>query len=103
MAKSIPLLLCCTLFACSVWAQMQPADAVLSQKLQFKKAQLGWVANTNYFPKRSFVSDGEEVHSLMYTGPRKQEDLNLQLPEMKNKKVDFKMKLGPREPLFRRQ
>jgi hypothetical protein len=103
MAKSLSLLLCCTLFACSVWAQTQPADAVLAQKLQFKKAQLGWTANSNYFAKRSFASEGDENHSLMYTGPRKQEEFNLQLPEMKNKKVDFKMKLGPREPLFRRQ
>ena len=103
MAKSLSLLLCCSLFACSAWAQTPSSDVILSQKLQFKKADLGWTAGTSYFSKRSFDPDGDGVRSMMYTGRPRKDSINMQLPGMKNKKVDFQMKLGPREPLFRRQ
>jgi hypothetical protein len=103
MAKSLSLLLCCTLFACSVWAQTPQSDAVLLQKLQFKKVELGWTAATNYFPKKSFDPESDDVRSMMFVGPRKQDAVNMQLPELKYKKVDLRMKMGPREPLFRRQ
>ena len=103
MAKSSFLLLCCTLFACSVWAQKPIADATIPQKLTFKKADLGWTANASYFPKRAWDAGDDDARSILYTGPRKKEAVDLRLPEFKGKKVDFKVQARKQEPLFRRQ
>ncbi|HEY4109581.1 hypothetical protein [Puia sp.] len=104
MAKSPFVLLCCTLFACSVWAQTTTtSDPAIPQKLQFKKTNFSWVANTSYFPKRAWDDVDDNFRSMMYTGPRKKEAIDLRLPEFRNKKVDFQLKAGPRDPLFRRQ
>jgi hypothetical protein len=103
MAKSSFLLLCCTLFACSVWAQSSASYAVFPQKLTFKKADLGWTANASYFPKRAWDAGDEDSRSILYTGSRKKEAVDLRLPEFKSKKVDFKVQTGRQEPLFRRQ
>lgn len=103
MAKSQFLLLCCTLLACSVWAQSSPSDPAIPKKLHFKKADLGWTANSSYFPKKSWDEGADESRSIMYTAPRKKEAFDLRLPEFKNKKVDFQFKAGRREPLFRRE
>lgn len=103
MAKSSLLLLCCTLFACSVWAQNSRFLAYVPQKLEFKKANFGWAANANYFPAKTWDAPDDNTRSLMYTGSRKKKLVDMRLPEHKSKKVDFQMKVGPREPLFRRQ
>jgi hypothetical protein len=103
MAKAPFLLLCCTLFAWSVWAQKPIADANIPQKLTFKKADLGWTANARYFPKRAWDAGDDDSRSILYTGPRKKEAVDLRLPELKSKKVDFQVKTGRQEPLFRRQ
>jgi hypothetical protein len=104
MAKSCFLLLCCTLFACSVWAQSYASYAIFPQKLSFKKVDLGWKANASYFPKRAWDAGDADSRSILYTGPQKKKGgVDMRLPEFKNKKVDFQFKAGPREPLFRRQ
>jgi hypothetical protein len=103
MAKSSLLLLCCTLFACSVWAQKSISDPFIPQKLVFKKTGLGWTANNSYFAKKPWDASGDDTRSILYTGPQKKEALDLRLPEMRNKKVNFEIKTGKREPLFRSQ
>lgn|GEM_PF-1876692 len=103
MAKSHFLLLCCILFACSVRAQNSRLVADIPLKLEFKKANFGWAAHPNYFPKRSIDPADDAGRSMLFTGPRKNSSVNMRLPEVKHKKVDFQFKAGPREPLFRRQ
>jgi len=103
MAKSSLLLLCCTLFACSVWAQKPITEASIPQKLTFKKADLGWTANSNYFPRKAWDAGDDESRSILYSGFRKTEPVDLRLPELRNKKVDFQIKAGKREPLFKNQ
>jgi len=103
MAKSCILLLCCTLFACSVWAQSYASYAVFPQKLTFKKANLGWTANASYFPKRTWDGGEEDPRSILYTGPQKKKTIDLRLPDLKNKKIEFQVKAARQEPLFRRQ
>ena len=102
MAKSSLLLLCCTLLACSVWAQKTaPLDLVIPLKLEFPKAFFGWKANSSpYFAKKVGEEDSK---SILYNDAKKKKAVDLRLPEFKNKKVDFQFKAGPREPLFRRQ
>ncbi|HVU99318.1 MAG TPA: hypothetical protein VHE34_29050 [Puia sp.] len=104
MAKSSLLLLCCTLFACSVWAQKSLSDPFIPQKLTLKRADLGWTAGSSYltFAKKTWDA-GDDSRSILYTGPQKKEAFDLRLPEMRNKKVDFEIKAGRQEPLFRRQ
>ena len=102
MAKSSLLLLCCTLFACSVWAQKSLSDPFIPQKLELKRADLGWTANSTFFAKKTWDA-GVDSRSILYTGPQKKEAFDLRLPEMRNKKVDFQIKAGKPEPLFRRE
>jgi hypothetical protein len=45
----------------------------------------------------------DNVRSLMYTGPTRRDSVQLGLPALKSKKIDFQIKTGQREPLFRRQ
>lgn len=103
MAKSSLLLLCCTLFACSVWAQKTISDPFIPQKLTFKKTDLGWTATSSYFPKKAWDAGGNGARSILYRGPQKKEAFDLRLPEMKNRNVGFEIKAGKPEPLFRRQ
>jgi hypothetical protein len=102
MAKSSLPLLCCTLFACSVWAQKTISDPLIPQKLTFKKADLGWKANASYFPRKTWDA-GDDSRSILYTGQRKKNPVDLRLPELRARKVDFELKAKQREPLFRRQ
>ena len=103
MAKSSILLLCCTLFACSVWAQRSISDPFIPQKLTFQRADFRWTGNSNYFVKKAWVAGENDSRSILYLGPRKKEAFDLRLPEMKYRKVDFEIKAGKREPLFRRE
>jgi hypothetical protein len=103
MAKSSLLLLCCTLFACSVWAQKPVYDPAIPQKLTFKKADLGWTANSNYFPRKASFTGGDEPKSILSTEPQKHEPMDLHLPEVKNPQTGIQVKTGHQEPPFRRQ
>ena len=103
MAKSSLLLLCCTLFACSVWAQRSTTDPFIPQRLTFQRADFRWTANSNCFVKKAWVAGEDDSRSILYTGPQKKETFDLRLPELRNKKVDLQIKAGKREPLFRSQ
>jgi hypothetical protein len=48
-------------------------------------------------------SGTDSVRSLMYVGPVRRDSVQLQLPVMKNNKVDVRIKTGRREPLLRQQ
>jgi hypothetical protein len=103
MAKSLLLLLCCAFLFQTLWAQAPRPDTVFPQKLQLKKADLGWAGHPAYFTKKMSDPEADSVRSLMYVGPARRDSFQLQLPVMKNNKLDLQIKAGKREPLFRRQ
>lgn len=103
MAKSLLLLLCCAFLSRTLWAQAPRPDTAFPQKLQLKRADLGWADHPAYFTKKTSDPETDSVRSLMYLGPAKRDSLQLQLPVMKNNKLDIQIKAGKGEPLFRRQ
>ena len=104
MVKPILLLLCCVVLFRSLRAQTPGSDTVVPQKLQLKKADLGWSERPAYFTKKSTDKETtDSVQSLMHVGPARKDSMNLRLPVAKTNKMDIKIKAGPREPLFRWQ
>ena len=103
MAKSLLLLLCCAFLSRALRAQAPRPDTALPQKLQLKKADLGWADHPAYFTKKTPDSGTDSVRSLMYAGSARRDSFQLQLPVIKNNKVGVQIKTGRREPLFRSQ
>jgi hypothetical protein len=104
MAKSFFLLLCCTLLSRSLWAQATKPDTSFPQKLQFKKVALDGLDHPDYFAKKNTAGEtADSPRSLVYLGPPKKDSMQLGLPAIKSKQLDFKIQAGQRQPLFRRQ
>jgi hypothetical protein len=107
MAKSLLLLLCCAFFFQALRAQdRQTADGQLlvytglPQKLEFRKADIGWSSHPNYFAKK--VDTDDDVRSILYR-PVRRDSFNLDLPKLKNQSVDVRARVHRPLPLFREQ
>ena len=107
MAKSLLLLLCCAFFFPALRAQDRPTSdeqllvyTSLPQKLEFRKAAIGWTYHPSYFLKKTDTDD--DARSILYQ-PVRRDSFQLDLPRLKAHPVDFHAKLGRREPLFREQ
>jgi hypothetical protein len=107
MAKSLLLLLCCAFFFQTLRAQdRQTANeqllvyAGLPQKLEFRKADIGWTYHPNYFAKK--IEADDDARSILYH-PVRRDSFQLDLPRLKSHTLDVHAHVGRREPLFREQ
>jgi hypothetical protein len=107
MAKSLLLLLCCAFFFQALQAQdRQTADEQLlvytgfPQKLEFRKADIGWSSHPIYFAKKLDTDD--DVRSILFQ-PVRRDTFNLDLPKLKNQSVDVRAHVHRPLPLFREQ
>jgi hypothetical protein len=104
MAKSFFLLLCCAFLSRSLWAQATKPDTARPQKLQLKKVSLAGTDHPDYFAKKNTAGEtADTTRSLVYLGPPKKDSMQLGLPAIKSKQLDFKIQAGQRQPLFGRQ
>jgi hypothetical protein len=107
MAKSLVLLLCCAFFFQALRAQdRQTADEQLlvytgfPQKLEFRKADIGWSSHPNYFAKK--IDADDDVRSILYQQVRR-DSFNLDLPKLKNQSFDVHAHVHRPLPLFSEQ
>ena len=107
MAKSFLLLLCCALFFQALQAQdRQTADEQLlvytglPQKLEFRKADIGWASHPSYFVRK--VGTDDDTRSILYQ-PVRRDSFNLDLPKLKIHSVDVRATVHRPLPLFREQ
>ena len=108
MAKSLLLLLCCAFFFQALRAQdRQTTDeqflvyTSIPQKLELRKAEIGWASHYNYFARKTETGD-DDIKSILYQ-PARRDTFNLDLPKLKNHSVDVRAHVHRPLPLFREQ
>jgi hypothetical protein len=107
MAKSFLLLLCCAFFFQGLWAQDRQTadeqlrvDTAIPQRLELRKADIGWVSHPLYFAKKMDTDD--DMRSILYQ-PVRRDTFDLDLPKLKNHSVDVRAHVHRPLPLFREQ
>jgi hypothetical protein len=108
MAKSLLLLLCCAFLFQDLRAQdRQTADEQLlvytgiPQKLEFRKADIGWSSHYSYFARKTETGD-DDIKSILYQPVRK-DSFELDLPKLKSHSIDVRASVHRPLPLFREQ
>ena len=113
MAKSLILLLCLCIQQGLRAQDYKTADTAIPQKLELRKAGVGWVDHPNFsdypnapdapnfFAKKP--GEGDTARSILYLGPPKQDSFDLNLPKMQSAHVSFRASAHRPLPLFRIQ
>jgi hypothetical protein len=113
MAKSFILLLCLCIQQGLRAQDNRIADTNIPQKLELRKASIGWVDHSNYIDYPNSLDhpnffakkpdEGDTARSILYLGPPKQDSFDLNLPKMQADHVSFRASAHRPLPLFRIQ
>ena len=89
------------------------AATTIPQKLELRKASIGWVDHPSYsgYPNavdhaNFFVrkmEEGDTARSILYLGPPRQDSFDLNLPKMQASHVSLRASMHRPQPLFRIQ
>jgi hypothetical protein len=102
MAKSILLPLCFLILMQGLRAQdYKSPDTALPQKLELRKAGIGWADHPNYFAKKA--EDNDSTPSIVYLGPPRKDSIDLNLPPVQASRVSLRTSMHRPLPLFRIQ
>ena len=101
MAKSFLLPLCLCILQGLRAQDYKTADTTIPQKLELRKANIGWVDHPTYFAKKT--DDDDSMHSVVYLGPPRKDSIDLNLPPMQATKVSLRATMHRPLPLFRIQ
>jgi len=71
------------------------------QKLELRKANIGWVDHPTYFAKKT--DEDDSMHSVVYLGPPRKDSIDLNLPPMQATRVSLRATMHRPLPLFRIQ
>jgi hypothetical protein len=101
MAKLILLPLCLCIYQglqAQDYRSTDIADISIPQKLEFRKADFGWVDRSNYFAKKSYEED-DSVKSVVYLGPPRKDSIDLNLPPLQPMRKSFRPPMRRLPPL----
>jgi hypothetical protein len=103
MAKSLILPLCCLFIMQGLRAQDYKTtdNTSIPQKLELRKASLGWDDHLGYFVKKN--EENDSTPSVVYLGLPRKDTIELNLPPMQASRVSLRASMHRPLPLFRIQ